>query len=442
MKIAVIGGGISGITTAFYLKHFDENVEVTLFEEDKELGGKMKTKEVDGFFIEEGTNGFLSNKPDTLELVELAKLNDIMIRSNDLARIRFIYKDKLHLMPESPLAFAKSGLLTPLGKLRVLGEFLVPAKTDDKEETLQEFGYRRVGKELTDVFLDAMSAGVYGSSPEKISVNAAFKLVVNLEKEYGGLFKGMIAKKKKEAGPGGVLMSFKKGVSTFVEALAQKSKAKVLVDFKIKNLKKVGDKFILNDDESLMFDKVILSTPAYSAASLLSDLAPTLAEKLNNIEYSPISVIGLGYNTLNHDLKGFGLLTTSSAKQPVLGVLWDSSIFPDRVQNNKKLLRVMIGGQRNKDLALLSEEKLTELAILGIKNTMGIDEKPSLTFVKRHEKGIPNYGIGHLKNVENIFEEVKKIPNLYLSSNAYLGVALNDCVSNSKKCAKSVLGIQ
>ncbi len=442
MKIAVIGGGISGIATAFYLKHFDENVEVTLFEEDKELGGKMKTKEVDGFFIEEGTNGFLSNKPDTLELVELAKLNDIMIRSNDLARIRFIYKDKLHLMPESPLAFAKSGLLTPLGKLRVLGEFLVPAKTDDKEETLQEFGYRRVGKELTDVFLDAMSAGVYGSSPEKISVNAAFKLVVNLEKEYGGLFKGMIAKKKKEAGPGGVLMSFKKGVSTFVEALAQKSKAKVLVDFKIKNLKKVGDKFILNDDESLMFDKVILSTPAYSAASLLSDLAPTLAEKLNNIEYSPISVIGLGYNTLNHDLKGFGLLTTSSAKQPVLGVLWDSSIFPDRVQNNKKLLRVMIGGQRNKDLALLSEEKLTELAILGIKNTMGIDEKPSLTFVKRHEKGIPNYGIGHLKNVENIFEEVKKIPNLYLSSNAYLGVALNDCVSNSKKCAKSVLGIQ
>lgn len=440
MKIAIIGGGISGITTAFYLKHFDENVEISLFEKEKELGGKMKTRKVGDFYIEEGTNGFLSNKPDTLELVKLSNLEQIMIRSNDLARIRFIYKDKLHTMPESPKAFAKTKLLSTLGKLRVLCEFVIPAKKDDKEETLQEFGYRRVGKELTDVFLDAMSAGVYGSTPEKISVNAAFKLVVNLEKEYGGLFRGMIAKKKKEAGPGGVLMSFEKGVSTFVEALAKKSQAKVYTDFKVEKIEQIEGKFRLNEDESLVFDKLILSTPAYDTANLLEKIAPKISEKLNNIEYSPISVVGLGYDKLNHDLKGFGLLTTKSAKQPVLGVLWDSSIFNDRAENGKKLLRVMIGGQRDKNLALKSEEELKELAILGIKNTMGIEEKPSIMYVKRYEKGIPNYGIGHIKNVAEIFEDLKQIPNLHLNSNAYFGVALNDCVSSSKRCAKEVLG--
>lgn len=440
MKIAIIGGGISGITTAFYLKHFDENVEISLFEKEKELGGKMKTRKVGDFYIEEGTNGFLSNKPDTLELVKLSNLEQIMIRSNDLARIRFIYKDKLHTMPESPKAFAKTKLLSTLGKLRVLCEFVIPAKKDDKEETLQEFGYRRVGKELTDVFLDAMSAGVYGSTPEKISVNAAFKLVVNLEKEYGGLFRGMIAKKKKEAGPGGVLMSFEKGVSTFVEALAKKSQAKVYTDFKVEKIEQIEGKFRLNEDENLVFDKLILSTPAYDTANLLEKIAPKISEKLNNIEYSPISVVGLGYDKLNHDLKGFGLLTTKSAKQPVLGVLWDSSIFNDRAENGKKLLRVMIGGQRDKNLALKSEEELKELAILGIKNTMGIEEKPSIMYVKRYEKGIPNYGIGHIKNVAEIFEDLKQIPNLHLNSNAYFGVALNDCVSSSKRCAKEVLG--
>lgn len=440
MKIAIIGGGISGIATAFYLKHFDKNADVSLFEKEKELGGKMKTKKVGDFYIEEGTNGFLSNKPDTLELVKLSNLEQIMIRSDDLARIRFIYKDKLHTMPESPKAFAKTKLLSTLGKLRVLCEFIIPAKKDDKEETLQEFGYRRVGKELTDVFLDAMSAGVYGSSPEKISVNAAFKLVVNLEKEYGGLFRGMIAKKKKEAGPGGVLMSFEKGVSTFVEALAKKSEAKVYTDFKIENIEQIDGKFRLNNDESLVFDKLILSTPAYNSADLISNFAPQIAEKLNDIEYSPISVVGLGYDKLNHDLKGFGLLTTSSAKQPVLGVLWDSSIFKDRAENGKKLLRVMIGGQRDKNLALKSEEELKELAILGVKNTMGIEEKPSIMYVKRYEKGIPNYAIGHIDNVAEIFESLKQIPNLHLNSNAYFGVALNDCVSSSKRCAKEVLG--
>lgn len=442
MKIAVIGGGISGLTTAFYLKFYNEDSEVTVFESNEYLGGKMRTKDVNGFLVEEGTNGFLSNKPDTLELVKDANCEDILLRSDDNARIRFIFKDKLYRMPESGKAFASTKLLSTSGKLRVLCEFLVPAKKDDTEETLQEFGYRRVGKEMTDIFLDAMSAGVYGSSPEKISVNAAFKKVVDLEKEHGGLFKGMLAKKKKEAGPGGVLMSFKGGCSAFVERLAEASRAEIKKSFKIEKIEKVDDKFMLNGDKKLVFDKIILSTPAYTAAELLKDIVPSIYERLNKIEYSPISVVGLGYDNLKQRLNGFGLLTTTSANQPVLGILWDSSIFFDRAKPGHKLLRVMIGGQRNKELALKSEEVLVEFAKLGIKNTMGIDNEPSVTYVKRWAKGIPNYGIGHIDNVNKIFEEMKKVDNVYLSSNAYHGVALNDCVSNSKKCAKEVLGIE
>jgi len=439
MKIAIVGGGISGLATAFYIKQAKPDVQITLFEKEKTLGGKMMTKNVDGFLFEEGSNGFLSNKPDTLELVKESESENLLMRSSDNARVRFIYKEALHQLPESPGAFLKTPLLSTLGKIRVAGEIFVPAKKDDSDETLQSFGYRRVGREMTDAFLDPMVAGIFASAPDKISVNSAFPAVVKLEKEYGGLFKGMMKKKKKEAGPGGVLMSFKGGVSAFINSLANSMDIEIKTGISIENLEKFKNKYILHvEGKNEEFDKIILSTPAFESANILRNMDAELSDMLDDIEYSPISVVGLGYNELSHDLQGFGLLTTSSAKKEVLGVLWDSSIFIDRAPKNKKALRIMIGGQRNPDLALKSDEELKSMAIKGVKETMSIEESPSTTYVKQWKKGIPNYRVGHLEKMKKLFKKLKEHKNLYLSSNAYFGVGLNDCVRNSKKVAKEV----
>ncbi len=440
MNIVVVGGGISGLATAFYIKQQRPEARITLFEKEEKLGGKMMTKEVDGFLFEEGSNGFLSNKPDTLELVKQSGSEELLMRSSDDARVRFIYKDALHRLPESLGAFLKTPLLSTLGKLRVAGEIFIPAKKDDSDETLQSFGYRRVGKEMTDAFLDPMVAGIFASAPDKISVNAAFPAVVKLEKEYGGLFKGMLKKKKKDAGPGGVLMSFKGGVSSFIDSLADSMDIEIKRGVRVEGLERAGEKYALHvEGKTEEFDIVILSTPAYESAKIVSKIDMKLSQMLDDIEYSPISVVGLGYNQLSHKLQGFGLLATSSAKKDVLGVLWDSSIFGDRAPKGKKALRVMIGGQRSPKLALKSEDELRELAIKGVKETMGIDELPDISYVKRWERGIPNYRVGHLEKMKKLFDRLKEHKGLYLSSNAYFGVGLNDCVGNSKKVAKEVL---
>ncbi len=439
MNIAIIGGGISGLSTAFYIKKYMPEADITIFEKENHLGGKMNTTNKDGFLVEEGSNGFLSNKPDTLELVKLSKCEDILLKSSDEARLRFIYDGSLEVLPESPGAFIKTPLLSLKGKLRVAYEIFAKPKKDDSDESLQEFGYRRVGKEMTDVFLDAMVAGIYASTPAKISAPAAFPLVVNLEKKYGSLFKGMLAKKKKEAGPGGVLMSLKGGVSTFIERLQKAMDVNIVKNTDITTIKKFEERYrVIGKNLDMKFDKIILSTPAFESAKILRSLSPEIADRLNDIEYSPISIVGLGYDNLNHDLKGFGLLATTRANQDVLGVLWDSSIFLDRVPKGKKLLRAMIGGQRSPQLALKSDEELIKLATNGVKNTMGIDKKADTFYVKRWEKGIPNYKVGHLSNVNKIFEMLKNYEGIYLNSNAYRGIGLNDCVSNSKKCAKEV----
>ena len=202
MRVAIIGAGISGLATAFYLRRARPDIALTVYEADSLPGGSLRTIDVEGFRFEAGGNGFLTNKPDCLQLVQDASGAHLLLPSSELARKRFIYDGRLQRMPESPPLLVRSKLLTWQQKLRMFGEVFVPARRDDVDESLRDFGNRRLGPGFTSVFLDAMSAGIYGSTPDKISVRAAFPMIVALEREYGGLFKGMLAKRKQEAGPG------------------------------------------------------------------------------------------------------------------------------------------------------------------------------------------------------------------------------------------------
>ena len=439
MRVAVVGGGISGLAAAFYVKRLRPEAEVTLLERESRLGGTMRTVDVGGFHFEAGSNGFLTNKPDTLDLVRDSGAEPLLMRSNDAARVRYIFTDRLHRLPEDPVRFIRTPLLSLGGKLRVLAEIVTPARRDGGEETLREFGYRRVGREFTDVFLDAMCAGIFASTPERISVNAAFPLVVRLEREYGGLFRGMIKKRKKRAGPGGVLMSFVRGVGTFIEHLGRTLRADIRLGAEVNGLAREGEAWrVTTAAGEVLADRVVLASPAYVSADLLALIDDDVARRLRRIEYSPVAVVGLGYDRLAHPLNGFGLLTTTSARKPILGVLWDSSIFPDRAPPGKKSLRVMIGGQRNPDLAAGDEAALVALALRGVEQTMGVTESPSVTFVQRWERGIPNYPLGHLANVDAVFERLRRHTGLYLTCNAYYGIGLNDCVAQARACAEQV----
>lgn len=440
MRIAIVGGGISGLATAFYLTKTSPGTEVLLYEQAPVPGGTMRTVERAGFLFETGSNGFLTNKPDTLNLVRESGAEALLMPSSDAARKRFIYTDRLHRLPESPPAFLTTPLLSMAGKLRTLGEVFIPARMTGEDESLRDFGYRRLGREFTDVFLNAMTAGIYASSPEQLSVQAAFPAVARLEREYGGLFKGMLKKRSKQAGPGGILMSFKGGVGSFVEHLSNGLGKRLFTDTAVQALEPMenGYRLILPDGEERV-DRLVLATPAYTSADLLEPLDPTLAARLRDIHYSPIAVVGFGYRELAHPLDGFGLLTTAGSGVPVLGILWDSSIFPDRAPPGGKSLRVMIGGQRSPELALQNDERLVDTALAGIRTTMGVDAAPDVTFVQRWDRGIPSYRVGHLANLEKLSESVAALPNLYLNSNAYRGVSLNDCTANSRDCAERIV---
>ena len=439
MRIGIIGAGLSGLATAFHLSRARSDAELVVFEAEDRPGGTLRTVEIEGFRFETGANGFLTNKPDCLQLVNDVGLEENLLPSSEAARKRYVYTDRLHRLPDSPQLFLGTDLLTWREKLRVAGEVFVPARRDGGEETLRQFGDRRLGPAFTRVFLDAMSAGIHGSTPDRLSVQAAFPLVVQLEREHGGLLRGMIARRG-QAGPGGVLTSLAGGIETLMRRLAELTPADWRFGDPVRSVVRLDAGFRIEGGRtSADVDRVVACAPSFAAAEMLRSLDAELATLLARIEYTPIAVVGFGYRSWPAPLDGFGLLTTSDARVPILGVLWDSSIFPDRAPAGAGSLRVLIGGQRAPQLVGQDDTALLETARAGLRVTMQLDRDPDVTFVKRWPRGIPSYGPGHLRTVDAIFTRAAQIPGLYLNGNAYRGIAMNDCARESRELAHNWL---
>ena len=457
-RIVIVGAGISGLCTAHFLirelSAAGRAAEIVLFEAEDVPGGKMRTVRDDGFNLEWGPNGFLTNKPHSLELVKELGIEGRLARSSDLARKRYIYSGgTLHRLPESPPAFFKSNLLSVRGRLRIVGELFAPGPPQGVDESLGDFARRRLGPEALEKLIDPMVTGIYAGDPDRMSLRACFPLIYDLERKYGGLVKGMIAlqkerrragvKQEMSAGPGGVLMSFDAGVQTLTDVLAERLAEGLHTGVPVDRIERRDGKLVLSLTErglrgEMDTDAVVVAAPAYAAAAMLSPLDAALGDALSAIPYAPISVVALGYEkaSLGHPLDGFGFLIPRGERRKILGALWDSSVFPNRAPEGKALIRAMVGGVRNPELAALPPRDIIELTRGEVAATMGIRAEPVLARAFFHEKGIPQYLVGHGKILDRIDARLAAQPGVFLSNNAYRGIALNDCVLQSRLAAE------
>jgi oxygen-dependent protoporphyrinogen oxidase len=438
MRIGIIGAGLSGLATAFYLSRLLTGSRLTVFEAQPQPGGTLQTVEIDGFRFETGASGFLLSRTDCLQLVRDAGLGEQLVRARSSARRRFIYTDRLHALPDSPRLLVRSPLLTCSEKLRAAAELLVPARRAGGEETLRQFGDRRLGPAVTRVFLDAMAAGVHASTPERLSVQAAFPALAELERAHGGLLRGVIARRGAGVGgeAGGGLASLAGGMGTLPRRLVELTPADWRFDDPVRSVTRADGGFRIEGARSTVtVDRVVIASPAHSAAAMLAPLDTTLAALLARIAYTPVAVVGFGYRSQPLPLEGFGVLTTSESRLAVLGVTWDSSVFPDRAPAGGCGLRVMIGGQRAPELVALDEPALIETARTGLRITMQFDREPDVVHVRRWPRGIPEYAPGHLALVEEISARTAALPGLHLNGNAYRGVAMNDCAREARELA-------
>jgi len=450
-RIAVIGGGISGLSLAYFLLEKDPTNDITVFESEDRPGGKIWTDRADGFLCEWGVNGFLDNRPKTLELS--GKLALKPLRSNDASRKRFIFSGGLlHRLPESPQAFLFSRLLSLPGRLRVMAEPFIPGNAKE-EETLAEFARRRLGTEAYEKLIDPMASGIYAGDPETLSLRACFAKVYDLEKKYGGLVRGMLKLQKERkkqgsaekvgAGPGGVLTSFYNGMGEMIRSLKTVLGSRVRLGSRAVALGRNGGGYLLHfaDGSSFEADTVVLACPAYATAEILKNMDKKLSGIVAEIPYPSLSVACFGYkkDKFRGDLDAFGYLIPSREKRKILGTLYDSSIFPNRAPEGYVLLRSMVGGARASDLAMEKEPRLIDLIRKELSDIIGITAEPDFVRIYRHEMAIPQYTVGHRERLRNIDSILGKYKGLYLTGNAYRGISVNDCIENSAKFAEKVI---
>jgi oxygen-dependent protoporphyrinogen oxidase len=451
MKTIIVGAGISGLATAHALLARQPELDLRVIESSDRAGGKIwSEKTSEGYLCEWGVNAFLDSKPKTLELARSVNLDPVT--SYDASRHRFIYSEnQLRELPGSPPAFLKSDLVSWPGKLRIAMETLVPGAGKD-EETLKAFAVRRLGKEAYDKLIDPMASGVFAGDPEKMSVNSCFPRIKEIESEYRSLIIGLIklqikAKKagkkdKPQAGPAGKLTSFYNGMSELSDAIAASLGDRIQLSTGVDSISRDGDHYTLHlsNGNQEQAERIILAAPAYAQASILKDLAPDIAQLLNELYYPPLAVCCFGYqrDKIKHDLNGFGFLVPSRERKKILGNLWDVSIFPNRAPEGYVLLRTMVGGARAADYAVEDPEKLADMVRGELATIMGVDATPDFSKSYRHNKSIPQYSLGHAQRLNTINQHLQKHPNLILTGNAYKGVALNDCVANAYRIAESL----
>ena len=458
LKIAIVGGGISGLSLGWFLmagsKPGKKNpVEPVVLEAEDRPGGKIRTERAGGYLPEWGANGFLDNRPRTIEFAEGLGLKPL--RSSDASRKRFIFlKGGLKLLPETPKAFLASSVLSPLGKLRIALEPFIPAKMDD--ETLAAFATRRLGRQAFENLIDPMASGIFAGDPAKMSVESCFPKIKKIEREYGGLIKGMIrlgkeAKKAGKgpvgAGPGGVLSSFPGGLEQLITAAKTAlGDERVKLCSRVEGLEKMKTGYRVHiggaENFSVEAEYVVLACPAYEASLILKDFDKGLSTLIRDIYYPAVSVVSLGFKKekIHFDADAFGFLVPFKEGRKILGTLYDSSVFPERAPEGHVLLRVMVGGARASGLAMLPDEKLLSAVMEELGGMLGLKADPDFLRIFRHEKAIPQYPLGHSERLNKMDEMVAAHRGLFIAGNAFRGISMNDCIDNSFKLSQNIIG--
>ncbi len=465
--VTIIGGGIAGLATAFYLQKKSREtgaaINYTLVEGKPCFGGKIITNQVDGFVIEGGPDSFITQKPWGTQLCRDLGVADRLIPTNDHRRNVFVLnRGKLTpfpggfrlAIPTEFIPFALSTLISPWGKLRMGLDLLIPPRQDRSDESLANFFRRRLGAEAVDKIAGPMMAGIYVANAERLSIQSTFPMFVEMERKYGSLIKAMQASKKKRPPPSHnnskpppMFTSLRSGMKELVDTLVNQLEGDLRPGCRVAGLRYLSPGFEVTFDQAdgqpLTADAVVLAIPAYIAADLLAPMAPKLAAMLRQIRYISTATISLAYRYADvlpqHDLNGFGFMIPKSENKQILACTWTSTKFNHRVPGDGALIRVFVGGDGREHLVDLSDEELVALVQAEIAEIMGVTAKPIMHRIFRWPKSNPQYDVGHLDRVAEMESLATSIPGLYLTGSAFRGVGIPDCVKSAMNTVDQIL---
>jgi protoporphyrinogen/coproporphyrinogen III oxidase len=465
MRIAIIGGGISGLSAAYYLEQeraAGAPVEYTLFETSGRLGGVMFSDRIGDCVVEGGPDSFLTEKPWANQLCAELGIAGDLIGSNDAQRITYIVvKGRLIPMPDGLMFMVPTKLMpTALTRLfswgtkfRMLGELLHPPRPVHKDETVAQLVERHFGSEVVDRLADPLLSGVYGGDAASLSVRAVLPRFVEMEEQYGSLCRAMLASRKKLAAmqqakgyaPKPLFSSLKGGMQQMIDAIVARLDPQSLrTSTAVSGLARRGTGWeLVTPRGAEQFDAVIFATPARIASTMLADIDTQLSGDLGGVQYSSSITVTLGYE--REQLKmcppGFGFLVPRSEGTRMLATTFVHTKFPFRAPDNKALVRCFLGGAKDQGVLKLSDEEITAVVRQELKQITGLVAEPWFVKVYRWDRAMAQYTPGHLERIERIGQTLKQMQNLAIAGNFYKGIGVPDCVRTGKEAAQQMAAL-
>jgi len=461
-KVAIVGAGITGLATAYFLQEAaaesGDPLQVTLIEASLRLGGQVVSENVDGCVIEGGPDSFFTPKPQAVDLCVKLGLSDLLIGTNPAKSNVYIFcGGKLRRLPDGLTSvvpsklgpFLSTDLITPIGKARMLLDLFKPRRREEGDESLAHFVRRRLGNQALKRIAEPLMAGIYSGDAAKLSMQTNFPQLLQLEKEHRSLILGTLANRRRAASTPKspnrrpTFMSLRGGIGVMTDTLASRLKgASILTGRKVTTLKSasVGQgryAVLLDDGNAVYADAVVLASPAYASAEILRGLNPAAASVLESIPYVSAATVGLIYESAGfpHPLDGTGLIVAPSEGRRITACTWVSSKWPPHSPPDRVLLRCYLGRDGSEEILKKGDAELCQIAQDEVNLILGISAEPIAKHTHRCEKSMPQYYLGHSESLAALEEAMRGLPGVFLTGSAYKGVGLADCVKQASATA-------
>jgi oxygen-dependent protoporphyrinogen oxidase len=459
IRIAIIGGGISGLTAAFALEEYRRAgaLEYTLYESSPNLGGVLRTEHIQGCIVEAGPDSFITEKPWAADLCRTLGLCDQLIGSNDADRKTYILvrgrlipmpDGLMFLVPTKILPTALSPLFSRTTKLRMARELLHPPRAAEADESVASFVERHYGAEMVDRLADPLLSGVYGGEAASLSVRAVLPRFAEMERTHGSLGRAMLAARKKMARPANqsappLFTSLKNGMQQLVETLVPRlNPSSLITNTPARSIQpEAGGWTVSAGLKSAHFDAVVLAVPTHAAAQILSISSPELSKELAAINYSSSITIGLGFDrAVRQSLPpGFGFLVPRSEGKRLLAATFVHNKFPHRAPDDRALLRCFFAGSNAENIWQLSDDAIIAAVRDELQQILGLQAAPLFARVYKWKSAMAQYGVGHLDRIDRIERLRQQLPKLALAGNGYRGIGVPDCIRSGQEAVKQVL---
>ncbi len=459
-RIAIIGGGISGLSAAYTLEEKRQSgtpVEYVLFESGPRLGGVLVTDHVDGCIVEAGPDSFLTEKPWAADLCRKIGLGDQLIGSNDSERKTYILaKGKLVVMPDGLMFMVPTKIMptvfSPLfsvrTKMRMAADWFHPPHKASADETVAQMVERHYGSEVVDLLADPLLSGVYGGEASQLSVRAVLPRFADMESKHGSLGRAMLSARRKmgaaaKAPPKPLFSSLKDGMQQMVDALVARLDADSLkVSVPVQSVIRQDDGWtVCAGYQTDHFDAVIIATPGQAASFVLEAADANLSHELREIKYSSSVTVTLGYddNVRRTLPPGFGFLVPRSEGHRMLAATFVHNKFPHRAPDNRALVRCFLGGARDEQILQASEKAILEIVRAELQKIIGLNVDPLFARVYKWKAAMAQYSVGHLERLQRIETLRQKLQNVALAGNGYNGIGVPDCVRSGAEAAGKIL---